>query len=157
MGYVKRDSFIKEAVVVRWSMVMFLLGGCVDTNSDPVLEDTGETKGACGEVTEWDITVYGVVTLDGDLVEGASIELEDRGYNLGTILGSGISDANGEFEFLAAQVVSVEDCWGTLLNYYLNAESGDLFGEKKVNTYLHTAIYDETLEADIRGFPVKLE
>ena len=48
-------------------------------------------------------------------------------------------------------------CWGTLLDYHVVAESGDEIGEKKANTYLHTAIYNESLSADMRGFPVEIE
>jgi hypothetical protein len=119
--------------------------------------DADDNKGACGDTSLWDITVIGAVSHQGQFVEGATVELEDRGYNTGQILGSGVTDSDGVFELDAFDVVSVEDCWGTLLNYYIVAEFEDIAGEKKANTYLHTAIYDESLEADMRGFPVELE
>jgi len=146
-----------EEELVRWLIMGTLVVGCSQDVEDTELVDDGENSGACGETTRWDIKVVGAVSRQGQPVEGASVELEDRGYNTGDILGSGLTDAEGVFEFDATEVVSVEDCWGTLLNYYVVAEFEAFSGEKKANTYLHTAIYNESYEADMRGFPVEIE
>ena len=143
--------------MTRCLIPLLLLFGCAEEAEDTDVVEGGGNSGACGETSRWDIAVTGSVRHEGAPLEGATVVLEDRGYNLGEILGSGVTDSDGRFQLDALQVVSIEDCWGTLLNYFVVAESGDLYGEKKANTYLHTAIYDETLEADMSGFPVEVE
>jgi hypothetical protein len=124
----------------------------------PTDTDVDDVSGACGQVTTWDVTVRGkVVDADGAAVEGASVELEDRGWDPGTTLGEATTDVAGEFEFLAEAVTSVEDCWGTILNYVLVAEQGELSGERGLNTPLYNAISDGDLVVDITESPVALE
>ena len=54
-------------------------------------------------------------------------------------------------------ITSVEDCWGTLLDYVLVAESGELYGEKQVNQQLFNAIDDGSMSADASMFPIVVE
>ena len=141
----------------RSLILISLLFGCADESEDSDTIEGGGSSGACGETSRWDVSVVGTVRHQGEPLEGAMVVLEDRGYNPGEVLGTGVTDTQGGFQFEALEVVSIEDCWGTLLNYFVVAESGTLYGEKKANTYLHTAIYDESLEADMSGFPVDVE
>ena len=143
--------------MARWWMLCGLLMACSESTETVDTDEPVPTKGACGETTRWDIEVIGAVTNGEGPVEGAEVRLEERNYNAGTVHGTSVTDSDGEFVIAAIDVVSVEDCWGTLLDYHVVAESGDEIGEKKANTYLHTAIYNESLSADMRGFPVEIE
>ena len=141
--------------------VVFALGlalvGCNGGDDEP--NETDDTNdGACGEVTTWDVAVAGVVhDAAGDGVEGASVRLEDRGWNVGTTLGTATTGTDGSFSFDAIGVTSVEDCWGTVLDYVLVAEEGDRVGERELNSALFNAIDGGGLEVDITAAPVVIE
>ena len=154
-----------------------LAGGCTapvdqadgptDTGS-PVGSPTGDTAtgvqttsddGACGEVTVWDLTVRGVVhNAQGVGAPFASVWLEDRGWATTVeVLGTTTTDGQGGFELAVTGLTSVEDCWGTLLNYVLVAELGPQRGEDEINTWLFTAISNGTLVADLSTSPLVME
>ena len=96
---------------------------------------------------------------DGSAV-GASevtVSLEDRGWNPGEVLAQVQTNEDGEFLLAEAAVTSVEDCWGTLLNYVVVAESALGRAEKDVNTALFNAIRDGESTVDLRDVPLLLE
>jgi hypothetical protein len=132
-----------------------LVAGCGAAADDTFVEPTD--PGACGEVTTHDVSVLGAVTSGGAPAVGAAVRLEDRGWNVGDVLGEATTGADGTFTLAAASVTSVEDCWGTILDYALVGELGGEAGEMNVNTALFNAIEDGSLEADTRSFPVALE
>ena len=138
-----------------WLLAVLLLVACgVDSS------ETGETEtddGACGEVSTWDVSLSGTVESASGPVAGALVTLEDRGWEPGTTLGSAETEADGGFVIEAVGVTSVEDCWGTLLNYVVVAEDGDLRGERGINSPLYDAIASGSLEADISGAPLLVE
>jgi len=122
--------------------------------------DSGERVGACGDPSEVDLTLkVAVQDSDGNALQDMDVVLEDRGWT-STTLGGGITNAAGEVEFEALGVTDVPGCWGTLLDYVVVA-SDSLgawsAGEKSANSYLHTAIEDNSMEADLRAFPVVLQ
>ncbi len=123
-------------------------------------EDSGERVGACGEPTEVDLTLQVAVQgSDGVWLQDVDVVLEDRGWT-NTVLGGGITDESGEVEFVASGVTDLPDCWGTLLDYVVlatDARGQWSPGEKNANSYLHTAIQDTSMEADMTAFPVVLE
>ena len=144
----------------RWFWMVLGVFGCVGCGGGG--GDTGEVStdpgpgGACGAVTEWNVFVRGMVTEGGVPVEGAEARLEERLWTIGDTFGVGVTDASGVFEFQAQDVISVEGCWGTALDYVIVAIRGDREGERDMNSSLFGAINDGDLEADITAFPVEI-
>lgn len=128
-----------------------------DTDTDEPIPTT--TGGQCGDTTRWDVEVRGrVVDAYGAPAVGADVRLEERAYSMqDEVYGSGPTDGTGGFTFSASQVVSVEDCWATLLDYVVVAESGDLRAERDANSELFSAIDGGSLVADLSAFPLVLE
>ena len=119
---------------------------------------TGPPTGICGDVTYVDLTVFGAVEYpDGSAARNVEVDLEDRGWIAGTLMGSTTTDSDGLFEMTVLQLASVEDCWGTVLNYVLVAETDDAFAERPANSVLYNSILDESLTADFRDVPLVLE
>ena len=58
--------------------------------------------------------------------------------------------------FAVPGVTSVEDCWATLLDYWIVGELGGESGSRGVNNDLYAAISDASLEAEL-FFPLELE
>lgn len=131
--------------------------GCVADEPVDTGPDTDPEGGACGAVTEHDLVVTGVVHLDGEPVEGANVVLEERAWHAGgKVFGTALSDAQGRFELSVDDVVSVEDCWGTALAYYLVGVRGDSRGELGVNGPLFHAIHNQESSTQVL-FPVEIE
>ena len=130
--------------------------GC--SGSDDVLEDTGQDVG-CGDPSSHDVRVlFEVVDASGNGVSNLEVRLEDRAWEPGT-LGSGTTDGNGTGELLAAGVTDLPNCWGTMLDYVVVVEDPSAYyaaAEKPVNSYLHGAIDDGSLEADLTSFPIEV-
>ena len=73
------------------------------------------------------------------------------------MLGEGQTDGQGLGSLLAVGVTDLPDCWGTLLNYVVEVSDPNGYyadAEKPVNSYLHGAIEDGSLEADFSAFPI---
>jgi len=127
-----------------------------DTDDDPVGQDPPD--GMCGDVSEWDLHVRGAVVDDGDdPIAGVDIQLVDYGWVPGTLMATATTDADGHYEFDVTELTSVEDCWGTLLDYVIVATLGDVVVEDGVNSQLYSAIVDGTLEVDLYTFPLVVE
>jgi hypothetical protein len=165
---------------MRFSMItgLILTSGCLEPApvaiSDPPVDtievtttppETTETttdpeppEGQCGDVSNWDLFVEGaVIDFRDQPYAGVEIILEDRGWIPGTILGTATTDDEGVYTFDVSQLTSVEDCWGTLLDYVIVGTEGDLVAEEGVNAQLYSAIVDGTLEVDLYSFPLVLE
>lgn len=139
--------------------VLLLLAACAGGAGTSDTQDTDEgPDSACGETTRFDIVISGLVEdADGNPVEGATVVLDDQGYDHEE-KGEAVTDSAGTFSISATDLASVEDCWGTLLDYVLEADTTDgLSGEKSVNSYLLNAIEDGSYEADISAFPLVVE
>ena len=135
-----------------------LLPEPVDTGTELVGTDTTPPQSACGQVSTWDVTLVGVATRpDGGPAGSATIRLEDRGWAPGTIVGEALTNHNGEFQLELAGLTSVEDCWGTILNYVLTGHTISAYGERPLNPPLLNAIEDGSLHADVSGLPLVLE
>lgn len=120
-------------------------------------EDSGAPHtGACGEVSEWELSLQVAVERDGQPAAGATVSLVDRGWSPGTVLGTATADAAGEAVLSPLTITSVEGCWGTLLDYVVTATDGTRSGEAPVNPALFNAIDDGSLSADVRDFPIQL-
>jgi len=136
-----------------------ILGACA-SEEEPA-EDTVEqtNDGACGDVSEWDVRVIIAVTQDGQPAPGADVTLIENAWHIPEKSWyGGVTDADGLIEFDAADVVSVEDCWGIALYYYAEAQKGsDLYGRTDMNSSLFGAITDEDYLADVSLFPIELE
>lgn len=122
--------------------------------------DTGDTdpapKGACGEVTRHDLVLTGVVHHDGVPVQGANVTLEERAWHAdGKVFGTAVTDASGAYVLDVDDVVSVQDCWGSALAYYLVGVRGDARGEMGVNGPLYHGIKNADWDIEIR-FPVEI-
>ena len=153
-----------------------LLCGCEEPApgviSDPTLTDTEEPSttedtdtvvqeppdGLCGDVTTWDLHISGAVVdyLERPFEE-VEIQLVDKGWVPGTIMATATTDAEGLYEFDVDQLTSVEDCWGTLLDYVIVATWKELLVEDGVNAQLYGAINDGSLEVDLYTFPLVVE
>jgi hypothetical protein len=121
-----------------------------------------EPSGACGEPVNYDMTVVGLVeTPTGLPADATTLELEDRGWIPGRILGTATTDGYGAFSLEATDVTSLDDCWGTLLDYVVVARragpGGPQSAELGLNTPLFNAIQDGTLVADLGKLPITLE
>jgi hypothetical protein len=128
----------------------------VDTTEPPT--DTDEPTGACGDVSRWDLTLDGQVNQPGGGAPGATVRLEERGFQFSPVVyGTTYTDAYGHFSLAATQIVSVDGCWGTLLDYNVVAELGVSSAEAEVNQSLYNAILDGTFAADISLFPLELD
>ena len=135
-------------------------GTPADTDSNPVVgDDDDEPTGQCGEVSTFDMQIHGqVLKEDGTPAASARVYLEDRAWAPNdTILGEGTTDYDGHFAFPVPGVTSVEDCWGTLLDYWVVGELGTAErGERGANPDLYASITDGTLIAEL-SFPLDLE
>jgi len=128
------------------------------TESTVTTEDSEPPDGQCGDVSHWDLHIEGaVVDWQERPFEGIDVELQDRGWNPGTVMGTATTDADGMYAFDVSQLTSVEDCWGTLLDYVLVGTDGDLVAEEGVNPQLYNAIVDGSLEVDLYTVPLVLE
>jgi len=141
---------------VKYFWLTFLLLGC--GSSDSPSDDTGEQVG-CGDPSSHDVRViYEVVDASGNGVSNLEVRLEERNWEPGT-LGTGETDGNGTGELLAAGVTDLPNCWGTMLDYVVVVEDPSAYyaaAEKPVNSYLHGAIDDGSLEADLTSFPIEV-
>lgn len=141
-----------------WSVWVWLVA-CGDDRAggeDPA-DTAGGRGGACGDVTEHDLRLRGRVLQDGAPVQGADVRLEERAWHPGSkVFGAAVTDAGGAFVFDAPGVVSVEDCWGTVLDYVLVAVRGDARVEDPVNSSLFGAITDGVDTVDLTNFPLEL-
>ena len=131
--------------------------GGKDGDTDPV-GTTDDGGGACGEISEWtlDITARVVDGATDQPVEGADVRLIEDAWTLGDDFGGGVTDAQGMVTFTAVDVISVEDCWGTALDYRITALRGEKSGDKDMNPSIFGAITDGDLVADVSDFPVVL-
>ncbi len=137
-----------------WWLV-FALTACTAGDTDPV-SDTDD--GACGDVSTHTLSLSGrVESTSGQPVEGASVRLEDRGWNVGEVLGEGTSGVYGDFLLEDLEVTSVEDCWGLVLSYWVVAEQEESSGEQQVNVWLYNAIDEGSASADASSTPVVIE
>ena len=82
-----------RAVLLPALLAWACTGGAPDT-----AEETDDQDGACGEVSTWDVEVRGkVVDAAEVVVPGAAVQLEDRGWEAGTLLGTATTDDDGLF------------------------------------------------------------
>ncbi|MEE2751144.1 MAG: hypothetical protein VX519_06925 [Myxococcota bacterium] len=141
---------------MRFAFLVLILSACGRSGA----EDSGEREGACGEPSEVDLTLkVAVHDSDGIGLQDINVDLEDRGWT-NSALGGGVTDEDGEVEFVASGVTDLPNCWGTLLDYVVVATDSQgqwRTGEKSANSYLYTAIDDASMEADMRAFPVVME
>lgn len=143
---------MKRTVILGWILVTL---GCGEKDQSAT-DDTDE-GGACGSVSTHVLSVAGVVQfMDGTAASGVNVRLDDRGWNPGSVLAEGVS-LEGEFNLDSAEITSVEECWGTLLDYVLVASLEGYQGEKEINTQLFNAIRDGESTADVSAIPIVLE
>lgn len=139
----------------RLFLVISLLAACKPEEAEP--EPTDTDPSACGdEHVEALVTITGKVTADDAPVAGAEVVIEERNYDPG-VLGETVTAADGTFVLEARDVVWVEDCWGTLFDWYVVANEGGRTGEKGVNSRMHGAITDGSFAFDMTAAPVKIE
>jgi hypothetical protein len=137
-------------------VILMGLIGCGGGNTDTGPVYTGDGGGACGEVTEFSVTIRGLVTRDGVPEEGASVSLEELAWTNGEYYGSTNTDANGLFALEVEDLVSVEDCWGSALDYVLTAVRGTDSAEDDINSHLFGAWYDGVSDVDLMDWPMNL-
>ena len=114
---------------------------------------------ACGDVTLHNLTIVGRVRgVNGAAAEGANVVLEERNYfPTLTVMGKGVTDATGTFQFDVVDLVAVEDCWGVLVDYVIVAERGKERGEEGINPSLSNAVYTGSSTVDLTSLPVVME
>ena len=147
-----------------WRLMSVLLScwGCSATEQDvdtsAASEDSGPPPSACGDVTDgWDITVKGVVTLRGKPAAGAVVTLTENVWVPGTVHGDAQVDASGLFVLDARDMVSVEDCWGIMLDYTLEARLGDVAVSRNINAPTLGAWTRGESLVDLSEFPFELD
>jgi hypothetical protein len=130
---------------MRW-FVLCALVGCGGGKDD---EDTSgggggdgppTGNGACGEVGEASIELLGSLSFEDESpAAGASVRLEERNWNTpDKIYVEAVTDGDGKFD-LIADLVTVADCWGVAVDYYVVGELGGAAGERGVNSWLFNA------------------
>lgn len=139
----------------RFIAIFLVMTACSGKTTESA-PDTDENEGSgCGEVSSFDVTIVAKVTAGGRPASGYRVFLDDRGWNY-TSLGEGTTDASGEVSFVATGVTSVENCWGTVLNYWVVAEDADGNQvEDDMNNELFNAIDDGSLVADVTSRPLE--
>jgi hypothetical protein len=137
--------------------IALAFSACKQEDDEPIDTDI-DGPSACGaEHTEPLVTITGKVTDGGAGVSGAEVQLEERNYVPGTMLGEATTNDDGVFVLEARDVVWVEDCWGTLFDWVLVADAGNKSGEKDVNSRMHGAITDGSFAFDMTTFPIAVE
>lgn len=144
----------------RLAVLIFVAAGC--TGDKP--EDSGASAtvstpppSACGEVTEgYEVRLQGAVSLQGEPVAGAEVTIREKLWNAGRIHGTATTDADGLFEVQVTEIVSVEECWGTALDYTADVTWETWARSRDLNSTLYAAIIGSG-EADIRSSPIELD
>jgi hypothetical protein len=124
-----------------------VLVGCGWAVACSEARDTGAVDvvgSACGAVTEHVLQVeVAVVDAAGAPVAGLPVALEERAWAPG-VRGEGMTDPAGLARFPATEVVAVESCWGTAVDYVLVLGAADSVRvEDGVNPEVRQAIVDE--------------
>ena len=127
------------------------------TDSSPTEPTNTQPQGACGDLLYHDVELVGVAQLeDGSPAVGASIRLEERNYEPQVqVWGEGtVTDEDGNFTFLAEDIIEVERCWGRIVDYAIVGELGELTAEdNNINSVLRNAVTYGTT-ADLSFFPL---
>ncbi len=150
--------------MVRWFCGCWIVAGCA---SGEVKETgfsgldsttTAPPDSACGDVTYGDeVQVLGRVTLYGKPVQGARVKIEEHTWEPGTVHGEGETGEKGEFDVLASDLVSVEGCWGLMLDYTAEVTVDGYAASRNLNSALLGALTTGGGVADIRPLPIELE
>ena len=126
-----------------------------DSGLDAV--DTDPPPSACGAVTEgYSVRLEGLVHLQGQPVEGAEITVRENQWNAGRTHGVGMSASDGAFVVDVTELVSVEDCWGTALDYTADVIWMEWEWSRDLNATLYGAILSDGV-ADMRSNPIELD
>ena len=146
----------------RLMSVLLVCGGCsatketTDTSAEN--QDSGPPPSACGEVIDgWDITVKGVVTLRGEPATDASVRMVENVWVPGTTHGNATVDTYGRFDLLARDMVSVEDCWGIMLDYTVEISLGEMAVSRNINAPILGAWTRGESLVDLTAFPFELD
>lgn len=116
-----------------------------------------EVTGQCGETHVVDMTLTGfVVDAQWQPVAGMEVWLEERNWTPLNSHGETVTDENGRYELALTDLPIVEGCWGIGPQFYVVSEDGPAWCEVPANMQLVIAWLDETLEADISGYPCVL-
>lgn len=120
--------------------------------------DPADATGQCGDVHIVDMTLTGYVVDDQwQPVDGIDVWLEERNWTPLNSHGEGRTDGTGRFRLELTDVPIVEGCWGIGPQFYVVSEAGAAACEVPANMQLVIAWLDDTLEADISGYPCVLE
>lgn len=128
---------------------LLFVAACGGSEEDTAPVETNVQQGACGDVVEFDLVITGTITEGGSPVENASVFLEEAAWTQGDRWGSVETDANGVFSLDARDIVAVEDCWGSVIDYTLNAVKGPRLGTQDMNSLLSGAYRDGKTELDL--------
>lgn len=141
--------------------ILWTLWACTkdgEPTGDSADETPLDTDGACGAVSEVDLSITGgVVDAEGRPLPGAQVWLEERNWKPGQVHGEGTADGAGRFAFDAFDLPVVEGCWGSAVSYWLVGETGTLWGEKPMNPGLSAAVESGATTVDLGAFPLSLE
>jgi len=119
---------------------------------------TTRPDSACGDVTGGlTVQLLGSVTLYGKPVEGAFVAIEEHTWVPGTVHGSGQTEKSGMFDVLATELVSVEGCWGLMLDYTAEVSFMGHSASRDLNSALLGALTTGGGVADIRPLPIELD
>lgn len=119
--------------------------------------DPADMDGQCGEVHFVDMTLTGyVVDTSWTPVAGVDVWLEERNWTPPNSHGEAVTGADGRYELPLTDVPIVENCWGIGPQFFVMSEQGVATCEVPANMQLVIAWLDETLEADISGYPCML-
>ena len=118
---------------------------------------------ACGDpVYGIEIDFQGLVTdKDGAPAAGVEIVLEDREILPATVRGTATTGADGRFTLRGSNITSWPDCWLTLLDYRLYAQTTDgtgrtIGGELQVNKQMWESIQAGSYRVDVAASPIVL-
>lgn len=148
----------------RWFWWCWMVAGCAsgevkDTGSSALdSSTTAPPDSACGDVTDgYEVQILGKVTLYGKPAPGARVTIEEHTWEPGTVHGAGETGTKGEFDVLATELVSVEGCWGLMLDYTAEVSLDGFAGSRNLNSALLGALTAGDGVADIRPLAIELE
>lgn len=148
---------------MRWMFwACWVCGACSSekalTDTSAELRDSSPPPSACGAVIDgWEINIQGIVLLRGEPATEALVTVRENVWVPGTVNGNANVDAVGGFTLLAQDMVSVEDCWGIMLDYSLDVSLGDMELSRNINAPILGAWTRGESVVDLTAFPFELD
>lgn len=139
---------------MRSTLILAALAACGGGGDEASTQEPTETgtdtrtigQGACGDVSQIDATITGLVAYEEAPVGAATVRLEERLWEQ-KVYTTEIAGADGRVTLAGTGLWSVEDCWGSAIDYWVVADGlapdgvTAVHGEKPVNQYIFNLVF----------------